>query len=90
MCWGCYSFYRGLSGYLFYRLFVCTPLTSSCLMVSNFAVCVIPFFAGFHPKDFILEMLSMRYVNMLGFFYYLCCGLNDLLFFPFVLFCFMW
>jgi len=27
-----------------------------------------PFLAGFYPRDFILEMFSMRYVNMFGFF----------------------
>jgi NADH-ubiquinone oxidoreductase chain 5 len=27
-----------------------------------------PFLAGFYSKDFILEMFSMRYVNMFGFF----------------------
>jgi hypothetical protein len=32
----------------------------------------IPFLAGFYCKDFILEMFSMRYVNMFGFFYCLC------------------
>ena len=44
------------------------PFTSSSLMVSNFAVCGIPFLAGFYSKNFILEMFSMRYVNIFGFF----------------------
>jgi len=37
-------------------------------MVSNFAVCVMPFLAGFYSRYFILEMFSMRYVNVFGFF----------------------
>jgi len=40
--------------------------TSSSLMVSDFAVCGMPFLAGFYSGDFILEMFSMRYVNMCG------------------------
>jgi len=38
------------------------------LMVSNFALCGMPFLALFYSRDFILEMYSMRYVNMFGFF----------------------
>jgi NADH:ubiquinone oxidoreductase subunit 5 (subunit L)/multisubunit Na+/H+ antiporter MnhA subunit len=48
-------------------LSVYIPFTSSSLIVSNFAVCDIPFLAGFYSRDFILEMFSMRYVNMFGF-----------------------
>jgi NADH:ubiquinone oxidoreductase subunit 5 (subunit L)/multisubunit Na+/H+ antiporter MnhA subunit len=47
---------------------VYVPFTSSCLMVSNFALSIMPFLAGFYSRDFILEMFSMRYVNIFGFF----------------------
>nr|YP_009351034.1 NADH dehydrogenase subunit 5 [Planicapritermes planiceps]AQP28422.1 NADH dehydrogenase subunit 5 [Planicapritermes planiceps] len=53
-------FMGGLSTYM--------PFTSSSLMVSNFALCGMPFLAGFYSKDFILEMFSMSYVNIFGFF----------------------
>nr|AQP30475.1 NADH dehydrogenase subunit 5 [Nasutitermes sp. AUS97] len=53
-------FMGGLSLYM--------PFTSSSLMVSNFALCGMPFLAGFYSKDFILEMFSMSYANMFGFF----------------------
>jgi NADH-ubiquinone oxidoreductase chain 5 len=48
-------------------LSICIPFTSSSLTVSNFALCGMPFFALFYSKDFILEIFSMRYVNMFGF-----------------------
>jgi len=44
------------------------PFTSSSLIVSNFALCGIPFSGGFYSMDFILKMFSMRYVNIFGFF----------------------
>nr|AIY62069.1 NADH dehydrogenase subunit 5 [Cavitermes tuberosus]WHM51947.1 NADH dehydrogenase subunit 5 [Cavitermes tuberosus] len=52
-------FMGGLSVYM--------PFTSSSLMVSNFALCGMPFLAGFYSSDFILEMFSMSYLNMFGF-----------------------
>ena len=52
-------FIGGLSVYI--------PFTSSRLMASNFALCGIPFLAGFYSRDFILEMFSIRYVNIFGF-----------------------
>jgi len=58
---------------------------SSSLMVSNFAVCGIPFLAGFYFKDFILEMFSVRYLSLVCLI--ICVyGFNRLLFFPFILF----
>jgi len=45
-------FMGGLSIYM--------PFTSSSLIVSNFALCGIPFWAGFYCRDFILEIFSTR------------------------------
>jgi NADH-ubiquinone oxidoreductase chain 5 len=47
-------FMGGLSVYM--------SFTSSCLMVSNFALCGMPFLARFYSRDCILEMVSMRHI----------------------------
>nr|AVN67375.1 NADH dehydrogenase subunit 5 [Diploptera punctata] len=53
------------------------PLTSSCLMISNFALCGMPFLAGFYSKDLILETVSLSYLNIFGFFlFYFSTGLT--------------
>nr|URX53831.1 NADH dehydrogenase subunit 5 [Glyptotermes sp. 13 AB-2022a] len=44
------------------------PFTSVCLAVSSFALCGMPFLAGFYSKDLILEMVSFSYINLFGFF----------------------
>nr|UZC33341.1 NADH dehydrogenase subunit 5 [Mastotermes darwiniensis] len=53
------------------------PLTSSCLMVSNFTLCGMPFLAGFYSSDLILEVVSMSYINFFGFvLFFLSTGLT--------------
>nr|AOY39663.1 NADH dehydrogenase subunit 5 [Scolytinae sp. BMNH 1040065] len=44
------------------------PFTCMCMSISNFALCGIPFMAGFYSKDLIAEFLSMSF---LGWFVYL-------------------
>ena len=41
---------------------------STCLMIYNFALCSMPFLAGFYFKDLILEIVSLDYVNFLAYF----------------------
>ncbi|PNF37356.1 hypothetical protein B7P43_G17888 [Cryptotermes secundus] len=49
------------------NLSVQIPFTSVCLGVSSFALCGMPFLAGFYSKDLILEAASFRYINLVGF-----------------------
>jgi len=70
-------------------LSVYIPFTSSSLIVSDFALCSMPFLNGFYSRDFILETFSMTYVNMFGFFLlFVSTGLTVC--YSFRLFCFMW
>nr|YP_010875377.1 NADH dehydrogenase subunit 5 [Balta curvirostris]WGW15124.1 NADH dehydrogenase subunit 5 [Balta curvirostris] len=53
------------------------PFTSSCLMISNFSLCGIPFLAGFYSKDLMLEMMSVSYLNFFSYLlFYISTGLT--------------
>nr|YP_011017976.1 NADH dehydrogenase subunit 5 [Acromantis japonica]WQG15333.1 NADH dehydrogenase subunit 5 [Acromantis japonica] len=52
------------------NLSIFMPLTSTCFMVSNFALCGMPFLAGFYSKDMILEVVSLSNLNMFMYFLY--------------------
>nr|YP_009573127.1 NADH dehydrogenase subunit 5 [Macromia daimoji]QBF44107.1 NADH dehydrogenase subunit 5 [Macromia daimoji] len=53
------------------------PLTSSCFMISNLALCGFPFLAGFYSKDLILEMCLLSNLNLISFiFYFFSTGLT--------------
>jgi NADH-ubiquinone oxidoreductase chain 5 len=63
---------RFMGGIRFY-----IPITSLCLNISNLALCGIPFLAGFYSKDIILELVSLRNLNLFIFFlYYSSTGLT--------------
>jgi NADH-ubiquinone oxidoreductase chain 5 len=64
------------------------PFTFVCLGVSSFALCGIPFLAGFYSKDLILEMVSFSYINLIVFFIFCFYWFNCLLFIAFILLCF--
>ena len=53
------------------------PITSLCLIISNLALCGMPFLAGFYSKDLILEIVRIRRLNIYIFFlYYMSTGLT--------------
>nr|UEE83686.1 NADH dehydrogenase subunit 5 [Iragoides fasciata] len=63
---------RYMGGLSFYM-----PLTSLCMLMSNMALCGIPFMSGFYSKDMILELMSMSNFNFLIYFlYYISTGLT--------------
>ena len=45
------------------------PLTSTCLIISNFALRGISFLVGFYSKNLILEIVYLDYVSLLGYFF---------------------
>nr|YP_010024742.1 NADH dehydrogenase subunit 5 [Pseudothemis zonata]QOQ35021.1 NADH dehydrogenase subunit 5 [Pseudothemis zonata] len=58
-------------------LMIFFPLTSSCFMISNMALCGFPFLAGFYSKDLILEMCLMSNLNVISFvFYFFSTGMT--------------
>nr|YP_010145951.1 NADH dehydrogenase subunit 5 [Gryllus lineaticeps]QQO79784.1 NADH dehydrogenase subunit 5 [Gryllus lineaticeps] len=53
------------------------PLTSICFMISNLALCGMPFLSGFYSKDLILELSLMSNFNLLIFvLFFLSTGLT--------------
>lgn len=66
MCAGCMIHRLGnfqdirYMGSLVYRI----PLTCTFFIISNIALCGLPFLSGFYSKDLILEVVSMNYLNM--------------------------
>jgi NADH-ubiquinone oxidoreductase chain 5 len=49
-------------------LIINIPFTISCLNVANFALCGLPFLAGFYSKDLILETALISNINLFSLF----------------------
>nr|AML26127.1 NADH dehydrogenase subunit 5 [Scolytinae sp. BMNH 1274277] len=63
---------RFLGGQVFFM-----PLTCLCMSVSNFALCGVPFMAGFYSKDLVAEILSMSVSGWLVYLiFYISIGLT--------------
>lgn len=53
------------------------PITISIFCICNFSLCGLPFLRGFYSKDLIVEVLSIRYLNIYIYvIYYLSVGLT--------------
>nr|ASY98309.1 NADH dehydrogenase subunit 5 [Amorphoscelis chinensis] len=53
------------------------PVTSTCFMISNFALCGMPFLAGFYSSDLILEVVSLNHLNLFMYIlYFISTGLT--------------
>nr|ALO76108.1 NADH deshydrogenase subunit 5 [Amphiops globus] len=53
------------------------PLTCSFFLISNMALCGLPFLSGFYSKDLILEIVSMQYLNIyIYLIYFISTGLT--------------
>nr|YP_007889834.1 NADH dehydrogenase subunit 5 [Paphnutius ruficeps]AEG64529.1 NADH dehydrogenase subunit 5 [Paphnutius ruficeps] len=48
-------------------LIIQMPVITSCMNISNLALCGFPFLAGFYSKDLIMEYMMMSSINMLFF-----------------------
>jgi NADH-ubiquinone oxidoreductase chain 5 len=66
ICAGCII--HNVGGYQDIRyigaLVSCMPLTCTFFIISNLSLCGLPFLAGFYSKDLVLEVLSMRHLNI--------------------------
>nr|AOY40014.1 NADH dehydrogenase subunit 5 [Scolytinae sp. BMNH 1040265]AOY40274.1 NADH dehydrogenase subunit 5 [Curculionoidea sp. 2 KM-2015] len=53
------------------------PVTCSCMFISNFALCGLPFMSGFYSKDLVAEVLSMKYLSWIVYIvFYVSIGLT--------------
>nr|AND96623.1 NADH deshydrogenase subunit 5 [Euoniticellus intermedius] len=53
------------------------PLTCTLFIISNMALCGLPFLSGFYSKDLILEVVSMNYLNLyIYIIYFISTGLT--------------
>nr|YP_009104432.1 NADH dehydrogenase subunit 5 [Callitettix biformis]AFV32134.1 NADH dehydrogenase subunit 5 [Callitettix biformis] len=51
------------------NLIIQMPIISSCMNISNLALCGFPFLSGFYSKDLIIDMINMSMLNFFFFFF---------------------